>query len=104
MRKERITLKHQAGIALPWRQPGDVAVTQPHGAASRLGEARHHAQGRRLAAPGWTQQHHELAVGDIKREIPHSMHVAIALGHAVYLEPGHRSSHHLTDPDETVGD
>src|SRR5262245_33699461 len=104
MRKERIALKHQAGIALPRWQPPDVTPPQPYGSRSRLGEARHHAQRRRLAAPRWTEQHHELTVGDLQREIPHSMHVAIALGHAVYLEPCHAALHHLTDLDEAVGD
>src|SRR5262245_37560526 len=97
MRKERIALKYQARIALPRRQPRDIAIFEPDNARRRLGEAGHQSEHCRLAAPRWTEQHHELAVGDIKCQIPHSNDVPVALAYAVYLEPCHRSSHYLTD-------
>src|SRR5690606_32350079 len=39
------------------------------GPAGGLFQAGHHAQHRRLAAAGWPQQHHELAVVDVETQI-----------------------------------
>ena len=86
MREERVALEHQAGVALPRRQRRDVALAQPHVPAGRLDEARDDAQRRRLAAAGRPQQHHELAVGDVERDVAHRMDVAVALGDAIDLE------------------
>src|SRR5690348_17888460 len=36
--KQRIALEHEAGVALPWWERGDVAFAQMHAAAARLHE------------------------------------------------------------------
>ena len=55
-------------------------AAQPHVAGGRLDEARDHAQRRGLAAARGAEQHHELAVGDIERDVAHGVEVAVALG------------------------
>ena len=46
----------------------------------RFGEARDHAERRRLAAARGAEQHQELAVLDGKRHLLHCIEVAVALG------------------------
>ena len=82
VRKQRIALEHQAGVALPWRQRGDVAIAQAHAAGCRLDEAGHDAQGRGLAAAGGAEQDEELAVGNVERNVIGGLELAIALGDA----------------------
>ena len=69
MRKQRVALEHEAGVALPGRQRGNVALAQTHAAGRRLDEARHDAQRRRLAAAGRAEQHDEFAIGDVERDV-----------------------------------
>ena len=71
VRVERVVLEHHGDIALARRQPvddlrGDADLTLAH-----MLEACDHPQRRRLAAAGWPDEHHELAVGDLQREVLH---------------------------------
>src|SRR5262249_42453574 len=84
---------HQPSVALPGRQPRDVATAEPHGARGGLGKARHDAQGRGLAATGRPEQHDELALGDVESKIVDGADLAIALADAIELEPRHGRPH-----------
>ena len=42
-----------------------------------------------LPQPDGPEQDHELAVGDIERDVAHRIDVAVALGDAIDLEPCH---------------
>ena len=59
------------------RSPGATSFTQPVAdedfAAGDFFEAGDHAQRRRLAAAGRADQHHELAVGDLERDVAHGV-------------------------------
>src|SRR5712664_1965877 len=90
--KQRIALEHQAGVALPWWQRGNVAFAQAHAAGRRLDEAGNDAQGRRLAAAGGAEQDQELAIGNVERNVIGGLEVAIALGDAGQLQARHRQT------------
>ena len=92
VREQRVALEHQAGVALPRRQRGDVALAEPHAAGGRLDEAGDDAQGRGLAAAGGAEQHQELAVGDVERNVVDGLEVAVALGDAGQLQARHRQT------------
>src|SRR4029079_18325350 len=57
-----------------------------HRPRGRLGEPGHDAQRRRLAAAGWTEQDHELPIGDIESDVPDRIDVAVALADAIDQE------------------
>ena len=83
VRKQRIALEHQAGVALPWRQRGDVALAQAHAARRRLDEAGDDPQGRGLAAAGRAEQDQKLAIADVDRNVIDRLEVAVAFGDPV---------------------
>ena len=80
--KQRIALEHETGVALPWRQRGNVAFAQAHAAGRRLDEAGNDAQGRGLAAAGGAEQDKEFAIGNVERNVIGGLELAIALGDA----------------------
>ena len=64
-------------------QVGHVAPIDVHAAVARLFEAGKDAQGRGLAAARGAQQHHELAVLDLEREVGERDDLAEALADRV---------------------
>jgi len=83
MREQRVALEHQAGVAPPGRHARYVALAEPDAAGGRLGETGDHAQGRRLAATGRSEQDDELAVGNLERDVAHGVDLAVALADPV---------------------
>src|SRR5712691_4647332 len=79
MRKERVRLKHGVDVTLVRRQGSDVPVAELDPAGGRLLEAADHAQCRRLAAPGGTEQGGEATLLDLERQVVDSDHVVEAL-------------------------
>ncbi|MGF6416251.1 hypothetical protein OKW37_008010 [Paraburkholderia sp. MM5482-R2] len=69
VRKQRVALKHHAGIALVGCEPRDLGVADPDFAVARLDEARDHAQRRRLAAAARAEERDQFALGDIERHV-----------------------------------
>ena len=92
VREKRVALEHHAGVAPPRPQVGDVDAADAGRAAARLDEAGDHAQGRRLAAAGRAEEHHELAVRHLEVHLSHGVVVAVALGQAKELEAGHQTT------------
>jgi hypothetical protein len=92
VRKQCVALEHQAGIALPWRQLGDVAAIEANCTRARRYEAGDHAQGRGLAAARRPEQHEEFAVLDGKAHLAHGMDLAIAAREPVELEACHQTT------------
>ncbi len=69
MRIETEVLEDHGDLALPRRQVvGDLAVEQDD-ARGRVLQSGDHAQHGRLAAARGAEQHHELAVGDVKTDV-----------------------------------
>ena len=68
VRVQRVALEHHGDVAVPRRQHRDVAVADEHVAVVDRLESGEHSQRRRLPAAGGTDQHEELAVGDLEVE------------------------------------
>src|SRR5690349_16723826 len=68
MRIEAIALEHHGDTARTGRDIVDEIASDDEIAAGRLLEPADDAQEGRLAAAGWTQQHHELAVRHRERD------------------------------------
>ena len=67
-------------------QVRDVAIADMNRAAGRLLEPCDQAQQRALAAAGWTDQHQQLAIGDIERgTLDADMAVAVNLTYRLKL-------------------
>ena len=69
VRVERVVLEHHRDVALARLHVGDVGVADRDRAVGDLLEAGDHPQQRRLAAAGRADQHHELAVRDLERDL-----------------------------------
>ncbi len=61
-------------------------------AVGRILEPGDHPQRGRLAAARRAEQHEELAVGDLERQVVDRDDVAEALGHMVEHDPGHAAT------------
>src|SRR5215472_8365563 len=72
---QRVVLKHHGDIAILRRQVGDLFAADVYLAGSDLFQAGDNAKDRGLAAAGWADEHHELAVLDPKRDTVHSVDV-----------------------------
>jgi hypothetical protein len=66
VRVQRVALEHHRQVALGRGQPGDVAPVEFDRAAVDFGEARDHAQQRRLAAARGPDEDDELALLDLQ--------------------------------------
>ena len=67
--EERVVLEHEADVALPRRDAGDVAAVQRDAPVVDLGEAGDGAQERALAAAAGPEQDEELALLDLERDV-----------------------------------
>src|SRR5260370_27225910 len=92
VREQRIALEHEAGVALPRRQCGDVEVAEVHGAGGWLDEAGDDTQCRGLAAAGRAEQDEEFALGNVERNIIDGPEVAVGLGDATQPQARHRQT------------
>src|SRR5690606_24405963 len=90
VRKERIGLEDEADLPFVGRQPRDVAIADPDGAAARLHQPGHHAQDRCLAASRGAEERDELAFLYRQRYVPDDLSLAVALLDTLKREPAHR--------------
>ena len=67
--KQRVVLEHEADFALPRPQVRDIAAVQHDAAMIDRRETRNGAQQRALAAARRAEQHEQLAVLDLRRDI-----------------------------------
>ena len=80
---EGVVLEDHGDVAFLGRQVGHLRVADEDLARRDLLEAREDPQDRRLAATGRADQHHELAVADLQRDVVHGDDVAAEhLAHA----------------------
>jgi hypothetical protein len=88
MRKQRIALEHQCGVApVRWQRFDRLAVDADRARVGIL-EARQKVQRRGLAAARGTQQRHELARPDGEREVLDCNRPAKPLGDMLELDGG----------------
>ena len=93
VRVERVVLEDHRDVALLRGQVVDDAPADRDGPVGDLLEARDHAQGRRLAAAGRADEHEELAVVDVERQVEHGLDtVVVDLVDLVEDHLSHRST------------
>ena len=73
---ERVVLEDHRDVAFLRWEVGHLRVADEDLARRHLFEPREDAEDRRLPATGRTDQHHELAVADLERDVVHGDHVA----------------------------
>ena len=83
VRVERVALEDHGDVAVLGVDVVDDPLADGDGAAGDLLEPGHHAQGGRLAAARRAEEHQELAVGDVQRQVVDRGGVTEALGDAV---------------------
>src|SRR5207247_5616263 len=66
---EGVALKDKGDVAILGLEPNDTPAVDQDVALIRILEPREHAQRSRLSAPGGTEQHQELAIGDVEIEM-----------------------------------
>ena len=69
VRVERVGLEDHRDVALARVEVGDVALADEDAAVGDLLDPRDQLQQRRLAAAGRADEHHELAVADLERDV-----------------------------------
>ena len=103
VRIERVALEHHRDVAILGRDVVDDAVADAEGAIADLLETGDHPKIGGLATARWSDEHHELAIGDLEVEIMDRGHVTVFLGDMVERNgrhirastpPGHRGSLH----------
>src|SRR5207249_10049998 len=81
VRLERVVLENHGHVAAPRLDIIDDSVTDQDLAGRYLLETSHHTKRSRLPAPGRADEHHELAVFDLEREILDGGDSVVELGH-----------------------
>ena len=89
VREESIALEHHAGVATEGWKLGHVLIADEDASRGRLDEARDHAERRRFAAAGGSQQGHQLALLDAQRDVVDHAVGAVDLDQMVECYPGH---------------
>src|SRR6185295_12852330 len=89
VRIERIVLEHHRNVPVLGLEPVHHPAADHDLARSDRLEAGHHAQQSRLAAPGWTDDHHELAVLHLHRDAVDHLQAAVALLDVAERKLGH---------------
>jgi hypothetical protein len=93
---QRVVLEHHGDVAVLGRHVVDHLVADRDRTGADVLQARDHPQCRRLAAAGWTDQHHELAVFDVEAEVVNRLDPSgIDLVDPVDLDLSHRVSSSL---------
>ena len=92
VRPQRVALEDHRRWPALGRLFENADAVDAHVARVRLEESADHAQRRRLAAAGWSQQTHELAVIHFERQVLHGglATAAIPLYQVIELEPRHQ--------------
>ena len=83
VRIERVVLEHHRHVAPSRVELVDGLIADQDLAAVDLLEAGHHPQSGRLAAAGGADEDHELAGGDLQREVVDGSDIVVELRHAV---------------------
>jgi hypothetical protein len=86
---EGVLLENHGHVARPGRQRVDAPAFQVDLAGVNRLEAGNHAQQRRFAAAGGTQEYNELAGMDFERQVVDYTHVAEVLAHSGQSHPCH---------------
>ena len=81
--EQRVVLEHQAHAALARGDVRDVAPVQGDAAVIDPRQPGDGAQQRALAAAAGPEQHEELAVADVERDVVDDRHAAVVLGDLV---------------------
>ena len=89
MRKHGVALEDHRDPAAARRQVGRIAASDEHAPAVDLLEAGEAAKQRRLAAAGRSEQHDEVAVGDLEVDVVDRGHLAEGLANRVEANVGH---------------
>ena len=93
VRVERVVLEHHRDVPVLRREVVHDAIADRHRPVGDVLEPRDHPQRRRLAAARRADEHEELAVLDVQREVLHGVHVALVdLVDFLQLNVSHRSS------------
>jgi hypothetical protein len=88
VRKERVVLEDHADLPPVRGHPRDVLVFDAHAPGIGRLESRDEAQHRRLAAPGRSEQCHDLALSDRKGDVGRDTQAAETLLEVVEVEEG----------------
>ncbi len=89
VRVERVALEDHGDVAVLRFHVVDDAVPDPDRALRRNLEPGDHAERRGLAAPRRTEEHEELPVEDLEREVVDRDHIAESLRDVLQHHPGH---------------
>ena len=89
--EQRVVLEDEPDFAIARRHVRDVLAVQRDGAMIDLGESGDGAQQRALAAAAGPEQHEELALLDVQRDVVDDGHRLVTLGHLVE-DDGHARS------------
>ena len=90
MRIERVGLEHHRHVAGARREVGDIALADEDGAVGDLLEAGDHPQQCRLAATRGADEHEELPIGDLERDVVDRGHVLEGLADMFEANLSHR--------------
>ena len=89
---QRVALEDHRDVAVARRHVVDHAVADPQHAARDVLETGNHPERRRLAAPGRSDEHHELTVGDLQVEPRYRLRpVGVDLANSLERDCGHRT-------------
>jgi hypothetical protein len=89
VRVERVALEHHRDVPVLGLDAGDHLAADAHRAVGGLVEPGDHAQRGGLPAAGRAEEHEELAIGHVEREVVDGDDVAEALGHGRERDRGH---------------
>ena len=90
LRVQRVVLEDHGDVAVARGHVVDDALSDPDVAVGERLEAGEQAEGRGLAATGGADQHHELAVADLERELGDGDHRPEVPGRAIVGDGRHR--------------
>ena len=96
VRVQGVVLEHHGDVTLRWRQVGHIPITDRDRPVRDLLEAGDHPQHRRLATPRGADEHHELPVVDVQRQVVHGAH-AVGVHLRAVIE---RYRTHIRPPDQ----
>jgi hypothetical protein len=93
--EQRVVLEHEPHVALARVHVGHVAAMERHPAMVDFGEAGNGAQQRALAAAARAEQHQELALADVQRNVVDDRGTLVPLGYLIE-DDGHAQARKLT--------
>jgi hypothetical protein len=91
VRVQRVVLEHHRRVPIAGRELVDDFPADADLALGHVLEPRDHSQRRRLAAPGRSHQHHELALVHLQADVGHRLGpVGVDLGDVLQLDGCHQ--------------